>query len=126
MAVRKNANHCTRTTLLKPAAAVGHPPRDEDDGDGRGQRPPERQNEVGQQPEHGEGDPEDLALHIPDCRAFAPRRIPFSGRRKNVGYIDPFAVETGLAPSALDAPRDASSRVSTVNQALVLSSSITL
>jgi len=44
----------------KPAAAVSQPPRDVSDRNGRAQRPPERQNEIGGEPEHGEREPEDL------------------------------------------------------------------
>src|ERR1700720_3497455 len=44
---------------LEPAAAVSQPPGDVSDGDGRTQSPPERQNEIGGEPEHGERGPED-------------------------------------------------------------------
>lgn len=47
----------------EPVAAVGDPPADPDDGDGRGQGPPEWENDVGENAEHGEADPENFALH---------------------------------------------------------------
>src|SRR5271156_3143778 len=73
--------------LLEPPAAVGQPPRDVHEGNARAQCPPERQNEIGNQPEHGKGDPEDLALHTLDCKSFAPPMILVAGRRKNFGYV---------------------------------------
>jgi hypothetical protein len=39
---------------LEPAAAVSQPPRDVSDGNGCAQSPPERQNKIGGEPEHGE------------------------------------------------------------------------
>src|ERR1700676_214204 len=56
--------------LIKPAAAIGDPPRNVADRDGRGERPPEWKQEIRKQSEHREGEPEDLALHIVDCKSF--------------------------------------------------------
>src|SRR5208337_127135 len=65
--------------LFEPTAAVSHPPRDVPDGKGRAQGPPDRQDKIGSEPEHGEGDPEDLALHGWIVRLF--HHLPFpSGR----------------------------------------------
>ena len=47
----------------EPVAAIGHPPGDIEDGDGRGDRPPQGQDEVRHQAQHGEDHPENLALH---------------------------------------------------------------
>ena len=132
MTARKSANRLRGRLQekafwsLEPAAAVSHPPGDAYDGNGRAQRPPERQNEIGSEPEHGERDPEDLALHILDCRSFPPPAIPATGLQTNFGYAcgQP-PVETGLAPSPLDAAGNAASP-SLYDQVLGLSSSITL
>jgi hypothetical protein len=48
---------------LKPIAAVSDPPTDEDDGNGCEKGPPQRQGEIGNQPENHEDDPENLLLH---------------------------------------------------------------
>src|SRR5258706_5627015 len=71
---------------LEPAAAVGQPPGDVSDRNGRTQSPPERQNEIGGEPEHGEREPEDLALHTLDCRSFALHMISIWTLRKNFGF----------------------------------------
>jgi hypothetical protein len=62
---------------LEPIAAVGEPPARVTNGDGRGQRPPERKRHIGNQAEDREGDPKYLPLHmsILDASALAmPRR----------------------------------------------------
>ena len=59
----RNGNGEAQIGLFEPAAAVRHPPRDVSDGNGRGQGPPDRQNEIGGEPEHSEREPENLALH---------------------------------------------------------------
>src|SRR3977135_3768715 len=63
----------TEHRSLEPAAAVSEPPRDVSDRNGRAQRPPDRQNEIGGQAEHGEREPEDLPLHTLDCKSFPPK-----------------------------------------------------
>src|SRR6202165_985881 len=75
----------TEHRSLEPAAAVSQPPGDVSDRDGRPQRPPDRQNEIGGEPEHGEREPEDLALHTLDCRSFALYMTSVGSRRKNFG-----------------------------------------
>jgi hypothetical protein len=63
---------------LEPIAAVGKPPARVTDGDGRGQRPPERKRHIGNQAEDREGDPKYLPLHISILDASAlvmPRRL---------------------------------------------------
>jgi hypothetical protein len=47
----------------EPVAAIGYPPADPNNGDGRAQRPPERKQHVGEHAEQCEADPENLALH---------------------------------------------------------------
>ena len=47
----------------EPLTFVRHPPADNRYGNGGGERPPERQDEIGDQAEQNEHDPEDLALH---------------------------------------------------------------
>src|ERR1700674_2027032 len=112
---------------LEPAAAVSQPPRDVSDRNGRPQSPPERQNEIGGEPEHGEREPEDLALHNLDCKSFPPFTIWVGGLKKNFGFrITTSAVETGLGPSPMDAVREPESRVSTGDQAFGFNSSMTL
>ena len=91
---------------LEPAAAVSQPPGDVSDGDGRTQSPPERQNEIGGEPEHGEREPEDLALHTLDCKSFPPFTIWAGGLKENFGFYHEILVESGLAPSLLKAARD--------------------
>src|ERR1035441_9265863 len=49
--------------LFEPSAAVSDPPRNENEGNGRAHRPPDRQNEIGAHAEHGEHEPEHLAFH---------------------------------------------------------------
>lgn len=49
--------------LFKPAAAVGHPPAEDQQRDGQGQAPVNGQGEVRKQPKRDEQKPEDLALH---------------------------------------------------------------
>src|ERR1700675_1612215 len=70
---------------LEPAAAVSQPPRDISDRNGRPQGPPERQNKIGGESEHGEREPEDLALHTLDCRSFPLHMISIWTLRKNFG-----------------------------------------
>lgn len=48
---------------LEPVAAVRDPPRNVENRNGRGQRPPQRQDQVRDQPQHKEGGPEDFSLH---------------------------------------------------------------
>jgi len=55
---------------LEPATAVGHPPRDEHDGNGRAESPPDWQEDIGEQAEHDEHQPEDLAFHGLDCKSL--------------------------------------------------------
>ena len=50
--------------VLEPIAAVGDPPGNIGDRDGRAQGPPERQKKIGEQAEDDEREPEDLALHV--------------------------------------------------------------
>ena len=52
-----------RGDALEPAAAVREPPAEEGDGNRREQRPPERQEKIGGEPEHDEARPENLFLH---------------------------------------------------------------
>jgi hypothetical protein len=47
----------------KPIAAVGDPPRNENDGNGGGEAPPNGQQEICEQAEHREDRPEDFAFH---------------------------------------------------------------
>lgn len=49
--------------MLEPVTAVGDPPAYVEDRDRGSKRPPERQDEVGGQAEHGEADPEYFLLH---------------------------------------------------------------
>ena len=72
---------------LEPAAAVSQPPGDVSDGDGRTQSPPERQNEIGGEPEHGEREPEDLALHTLDCKSFPLLTIRVRSLKENFGFV---------------------------------------
>ena len=95
--------------LLEPAAAVSHPPRDIHDGNARAQRPPERQNKIRQHSEHGQRQPENLALHSLDCKSFVLIAIPITGLPKN------FSFAVGRCRASYDR-----------NQVLALSSSITL
>lgn len=60
MHCRLNGGH----RLFEPVGAIGDPPREIGDGDGRGQCPPQRQEEIGEQAEHEEDGPKDLALHF--------------------------------------------------------------
>src|ERR1700683_3564830 len=53
---------------LEPAAAIGHPPTHDEDGDGGSQRPPKRQNEISYQTQECEKEPEDLSFHVPSLR----------------------------------------------------------
>ena len=55
---------------LEPATAIRHPPRDEHDGKGRAEGPPERQEDIRKQAEHDEHEPEDLAFHGLDCKSL--------------------------------------------------------
>lgn len=48
---------------LEPTAPIRNPPARNRNWDGRDQRPPERQNEIGDQAEQDENDPEDFAFH---------------------------------------------------------------
>jgi hypothetical protein len=50
---------------LEPVAAVSQPPTGDADWDGGRQGPPERERDVGDQAEDGEGGPEDFSLHDP-------------------------------------------------------------
>src|ERR1700694_5391145 len=71
---------------LEPAAAVSQPPGDVSDGNGRAQRPPDRKNEIGGEPEHGEREPEDFALHTLDCKSFSRLMVSVGSREKNFGF----------------------------------------
>ena len=48
---------------LKPVAAVRDPPAHDENGDGGGQGPPERQHETNDHIKRREDDPEDFSLH---------------------------------------------------------------
>jgi hypothetical protein len=48
---------------LEPTAPILNPPARNRNWDGRDQRPPERQNKIGNEAEEYENDPEDLAFH---------------------------------------------------------------
>jgi hypothetical protein len=50
---------------LEPIAAVGYPPTHKENRDSGCQRPPEWQNEIGDQPQSHEGDPKDFPFHYP-------------------------------------------------------------
>ena len=63
--------------LSKPVAPIRDPPTHINQSDGRRQRPPERQNKIRRQPEHGEADPEDLR----SIRAFYPPAFLSRGKR---------------------------------------------
>jgi len=56
---------------LKPIAAVSEPPAGVADGDGGGQRPPERERHIGKQAKYGERDPKYLPLHMSILDALA-------------------------------------------------------
>ncbi len=78
--------------LLKPSAAIGDPPGDVRDRNGCPQCPPEWQYDIGEDAEHGEGGPEDLALHILNSSSFPPLVIRASRfasklRLRNVGTM---------------------------------------
>jgi hypothetical protein len=51
------------TRQLEPVAAVGYPPREEEDWDRREESPPERQQEIREKSEQDEDQPKDLFLH---------------------------------------------------------------
>ena len=53
----------TRCLPSEPLTPVRHPPTHNRDGNRGGERPPERQDEIGNQAEQGEHNPENLALH---------------------------------------------------------------
>jgi hypothetical protein len=48
---------------LEPITAIGYPPTQEENRDGRSQRPPEWQNEISYQPQGDESDPKDFSFH---------------------------------------------------------------
>src|SRR5271157_1624095 len=73
--------------LLEPAAAISQPPRRVPDGNGRAQRPPDRQDHIGDQPEHSERDPENLALHTLNCKSFVRRSISDRRTPGNFGFV---------------------------------------
>ena len=56
----------------EPVGAVGDPPTGGKDGDGRGESPPEGQQQVGDKAKRGEGKPEHLALHEDSVRLEGP------------------------------------------------------
>ena len=70
---------------LEPIAAVGEPPAGVADGDGRGQRPPERKRHVGNEAEHAERDPEYFPLHMCILDASGPQ---MSRSRLRVSQIE--------------------------------------
>ena len=47
----------------EPVASIGNPPAHINDGNGRGQTPPDAQLEVGYGAQHAKEDPENLLLH---------------------------------------------------------------
>ena len=53
---------------LKPVAAIGDPPAQSDNGNERGDGPPERQQDIGDQAENGKHDPENFSLHVISVR----------------------------------------------------------
>ena len=55
----------------EPLTPIRHPPADNHDGNCGGERPPERQDEIGDQAKQGEYDPENFALH-----EFILRAVP--------------------------------------------------
>ena len=87
---------------LEPAAAVSQPPGDVSDGDGRTQSPPERQNEIGGEPEHGEREPEDLAFHALDCKSFPPFTIWAGGVKENFGFLSRNPRRDGACPVSFE------------------------
>jgi hypothetical protein len=56
--------------LFEPAAAVSNPPGEIHNRNHRSETPPNRQDDIGDKPKHGEGDPEDLFLHALNCKSF--------------------------------------------------------
>lgn len=65
-------------TASEPLTSIGHPPTDNRDGNRGGERPPERQDDIGNQAQQGEHDPEDLAFHksiLSSSSASEPARI---------------------------------------------------
>ena len=51
------------TRPSKPLTPVRHPPTDHGERNRGRQRPPERQDEIGEEPEQSKDDPENLAFH---------------------------------------------------------------
>jgi len=47
----------------EPLASISDPPGEEEDGNSRGEAPPNRQHKIGCQPEDAENHPEDFPLH---------------------------------------------------------------
>ena len=56
--------HRLKSVLLKPAAAIRDPPAHPGQRDGRAQRPPERQGQIGNDAQYAERGPKDFSLHI--------------------------------------------------------------
>ena len=52
-----------RLTILKPIAAIRHPPAQDTQRNGRRDSPPERQSNIRQQTQYSPRGPEDLSLH---------------------------------------------------------------
>src|ERR1700722_18493131 len=65
-----------RVRTLEPVAAIGHPPTESENRNGRGEGPPERKSEIGHQTQDGESCPEDLSFHLPQSIPWSKELLP--------------------------------------------------